>query len=78
MSSNIERNLGEQPIAAVLARRQLKPHDLVEASTELITHKMVSRACKGRRLTLNVQGKILRALNTATGESFSMSDLFNY
>ena len=78
MNENIERNLGEQPIATVLAARNLKAHDLVASSTEQITHKMVSRACKGRRLTPNVQGKILRALNSATGESFSMADLFNY
>ena len=74
----VERNLGEQPLARVMAARELKPHDLVEASTEQITHKMVTRACKGRRLTSNVQMKILRALNAATGGSYSSSDLFNY
>jgi non-ribosomal peptide synthetase component F len=76
--SDIERDLGEQPVARLLAEHGLKPHDLVAASTEQITHKMVARACRGRRLTLNVQSKILRALNHATGRSFSMSDLFNY
>ncbi len=75
---DLERNLGEQPIAGILATHQLKPHDLVSASAEQITHKMVSRACKGRRLTPNVQGKVLRALNAATGKSFDLSDLFNY
>lgn len=78
MSSTVERNLGEQPITAVLAAQGLRAHDLVAASTEQITHKMVSRACKGRRLTPNVQLKILRALNGATGKSFALSDLFNY
>jgi hypothetical protein len=73
-----ERNLGVQPIAAILAKRSLKSNDLVIASTEHITHKMVSRACKGRRLTPNVQGKILRALDKATGETFAMTDLFTY
>lgn len=43
-----------------------------------MTHKMVARACKGRRLTSNVQSKILRALNAATGERYAMPDLFNY
>ncbi len=76
--SDIERDLGEQPVARLLAEHGLKPHDLVAASTEQITHKMVARACRGRRLTLNVQSKILRALNHATGISFSLSHLFNY
>jgi hypothetical protein len=78
MSNDIERNLGEQPIAGIMSDRNLKPHDLVEASSEQITHKMVSKACKGRRLTPNVQGKVQRALNTATGEAYELSDLFNY
>ena len=78
MNEGIERDLGLQPIAAILAERNLKPHDLVAASTEQLTHKMVSRACKGRRLTLNVQTKVLNALNLTTGKNFSLSDLFNY
>jgi hypothetical protein len=39
---------------------------------------MVSRACKGRRLTRRVQLKILAALNAAAEEEYSLSDLFNY
>ena len=74
----IERNLGEQPLAEILQSRGLRSHDLVAASTEQITHKMVARAAKGRRLTPNVQGKILRALIAATGEEFGAGDLFNY
>ena len=78
MNQEIERNLGEQPITQLLETHALKSHDLVAASTEHITHKMVARACKGRRLTRNVQHKILRALNKATGETLALSDLFNY
>lgn len=74
----IERNLGEQPIAALLAVRGLNAQALVAASTEHLTHKMVARACKGRRLTPNIQGKILRALNAATGETHELRELFNY
>ncbi len=77
-SSEIPRNLGEQPLARVLAELGLKSHDLVAASTEQITHKMVARACKGRRLTSNVQGKIVRAANAAAGRTFSRGELFNY
>ena len=74
----MERNLGPQPIAQILAERQLKAHDLVAASTEQLTHKMVARACKGRRLTPNVQNKILRALIHATGQRYTLGDLFTY
>lgn len=74
----IERNLGIQPIAAIMNEHGLKPHDLVIASAEPMNHKMVARACKGRRLTPNVQHKVLNALNTVTGKEYSISDLFNY
>lgn len=74
----IERNLGEQPIARVMEAAGLKPHDLVTASAVQMTHKMVSRACKGRRLTPNTQAIVLAALNAATGKAYSLSDLFNY
>ncbi len=67
MNSEMERNLGEQPIARLMREHNLKPHDLVAASPVEMTHKMVSRACKGRRLTLNTQSRVLAALNRATG-----------
>ena len=54
MNEEKERNLGEQPIAKLMDELLLKPADLVRASTEHITHKMVSRACKGRWLTPHV------------------------
>ena len=73
-----ERNLGEQPIAALMIEHKLAPHDLVTASTEQITHKMVQRAVKGRRLTPNVMSKIRRALNAATGRDYDFAALFNY
>jgi len=78
MSEDIRRNLGSQPIAQIMVDRDLKAHDLVAASTEQITHKMIARACKGRRLTPNVQAKILRALNAATGQQYALADLFTY
>ena len=78
MTPEIERNLGEQPIARIMQEHGLKPHDLVAASSEEMTHKMVSRACKGRRLTLNTKMKVLAALNRATGKTYSLRDLFNY
>ena len=39
---------------------------------------MVSRACKGRWLTPNVRGKLLRALNKAAGKTYTLEDLFTY
>lgn len=70
--------MGEQPIAAILTELELSAHDLVAASTEQITHKMVTRACKGRRLTPKVQRKVLSALVTASGREYALEQLFDY
>jgi len=78
MHIETERNLGEQPIARIMAAGNLTRHDLVTASPQQLTHKMVARACKGRRLTLNTKNMILQALNIATGRTYGMRDLFNY
>lgn len=78
MDPETERNLGEQPIARILRAHNLRPHDLVAVSAVEMTHKMVSRACKGRRLTFNTQSKVLDALNRATGKHYSLGDLFSY
>lgn len=78
MDGDIERNLGEQPIARIMASRGLKAKDLVAASTEQITHKMVSRACKGRWLTPHVKLKIRNALNTAAETEYAVEELFTY
>jgi len=78
MDSDIKRDFGEQPIAKIMALHELKASDLVVCSTEQITHKMVSRAVKGRRLRPAVQLKILNALNRASKKTYAMKDLFNY
>lgn len=78
MNAEFDRNLGEQPLAQLLEKLGLKPHDLVEASAVQMTHKMVTRAVKGRRLTSRVKMKVLDALNQAADAEYSMSDLFNY
>lgn len=72
------RDLGEQPIAKIMAELGLKPNDLVVNSTEQITHKMVSRAAKGRRLNLKIQYRILNALNKASAKKYELRDIFNY
>ncbi len=74
----MEKNLGEQPISRIIVASGLKPHDLVAHSDEQITHKMVTRALKGRRLTPHVQLKVLNALNKVLGKTYSLKDLFTY
>jgi hypothetical protein len=78
MDNKIQRDLGEQPIAKIMAEYGFKPHDLVSNSTEQITHKMVSRALKGRRLNLKIQYRILNALNKAAVRAYTLKDIFNY
>lgn len=78
MNDTLERNLGEQPIAVVMETLNLKPRDVVTASTVQMTHKMVARAMKGRRLSPNVKCKVRDALNLASGTSHTVADLFNY
>ena len=78
MKSVLDLDLGEQPITKIMSELGLKPNDLVSNSTEQITHKMVARATKGRRLNPNIQRKILNALNKATGKQYELKDLFNY
>ena len=76
--NNIEHDLGPQPVAKLMAEHGLKPHDLVCNSTEQLTHKMVSRAMKGRRLRLHVQERVHNALSAATGKKYSREELFTY
>jgi len=62
-----------------MTRIGLSNADLVAAATNQLTFKMVQRGRKGRRLTPNVQKKILQALqNVSPGEKFKLTDLFNY
>lgn len=72
------RNLGEQPLAELMDQTGLTRHDLVAASELPLTHKAVARACKGRWLTLSTRERVLKALNRASGKTFTLSDLFNY
>ena len=78
MNREQERDMGEQPLAQIMVNHALAPRDLVARSTEQLTFKMVTRACKGRRLTPHVQSKILNALNACTGTKHTMDQLFNY
>lgn len=59
------RDLGPQPLGALLERTDLSHHDLVEVSPEQLTHKQVQRAVLGRRLTLKMMQKLARTVNFA-------------
>ena len=78
IDNNNELNLGPQPIIDIMAANNLCAHDLVAASTEQITHKMISRACKGRKLSPRVKQKILNALNNSCEKKYTLREAFNY
>ncbi|MDF1824546.1 MAG: hypothetical protein P1U68_07880 [Verrucomicrobiales bacterium] len=78
-----QRDLGVQPLDTLMNELVIDNHELVEASTEQLTHKQVQKARKGRRLTKNIQMKVKNAIEKALlarGEerSFVLTDLFNY
>ncbi len=86
MQSEVEneesRNHGLQPLDGLLDSFGYANSDVVAASTEQLTHKQVQKARKGRRVTANIQKKILNALRTMRkdheDEKYQVSDLFNY
>lgn len=83
MENEIQRDLGPQPIDALLREFEADNHEVVDASPEQLTHKQVQRARKGRRLTANMQAKILEAVRAYLAEKgvarkVGLGDLFNY
>lgn len=60
-----ERDHGEQPLDRLMEEWGLGNHDLVDVSTEQLTHKQVQRARKGREMTLKMKMKVARAFNVA-------------
>ena len=71
---------GPQPLDTILAEHDLANKDVVQASTEHITFKMVQKGRKGRRLTRRVQLKILTAVNSLLpdDQQAKLRDLFTY
>ena len=63
MEESPQRDLGVQPLDTLLDEIGLNNHELVALSTDQLTHKQVQKARKGRRITVNIQRKILTALN---------------
>lgn len=80
MSEELEMNVGVQPLDAIMTEKEIKNHDLVAAMPPgFITHKQVQKARKGRRLTMNMQDKLVEAMNEwSKPESYTFKDLFNY
>lgn len=85
MTEPVERNLGVQPLDALLTGLGLDNHDLVAASPLPLTHKAVQRARKGRRLTVHMQRRITEALSRAAAAAgqppetpWTLRDLFTY
>jgi len=75
----MNNEFGEQPLNSILESRSITNDDLVEASREQLTHKQVQKARGGRRVTPNIMGKIVRALNiVAEKGDYTEKDLFNY
>ena len=58
-----ERDLGEQPLDAMMDAWGISNNEMVHVSTEQLTHKQIQRARKGRRLTLKMMQKVNRAFN---------------
>ena len=78
-----ERNLGTQPLDAIMVKHSLTNNDLTEIADVQLTHKAVQRARKGRRLTPHLQRRIMETLNAALHSkkieaSYVKSELFTY
>ena len=59
----MQEGLQIQPLDEIMESLSLKNDDLVKASSEQLTHKQVQKARKGKPITSNIKGKIVRALN---------------
>ena len=72
-------DFGLQPLDVLMTKLKLSNHALVAASAEQLSHKVVQKGRKGRRLTPKAKTKILNALLHAFPEQkFAHRDLFNY
>ena len=61
----------------ILAELNLTNDDLVKSSTEQLTFKQVQKARTGKKITSNIEGKIVRALNACgEGSNYRQRELF--
>lgn len=78
-----DRNLGTQPLDAIMREHGLDNHDLVELRPVDLSHKAVQRARKGRRLTPKMKLRITEVINAALARrgierKYATRELFNY
>jgi hypothetical protein len=80
MTEENSMNVGVQPLDAIMTEKEIRNHDLVAAMPPgYINHKQVQKARKGRRLTPNLQNKVVEAFNAyAAPDKYDLEDLFNY
>ena len=71
---------GVQPLDGLMTELGLSNHDVVTAAgVNVLTHKVVAKARRGRKLTRRAQDKIVAALNAkAAGRTFRREDCFSY
>ncbi len=77
-----ERNMGVQPLDAMMRQHEWTNHDIVSASLHPLTHKAVQRARSGRRLTIRTMRHVTEAVNRCLREKgldpVGSERLFNY
>lgn len=80
---------GPQPLDALMNEANVSNTEVVQALPELhLTHKMIGKGRRGRRISRKVQGKIVKAVNAVLmtrrkGEEelfrpYAVEDLFTY
>ena len=79
----VERNLGTQPLDAVMTKHGFTNTDLTATAEVQLTHKAVQRARIGRRLTPHLQRRIVETLNKTLKvrklpERYVVGELFTY
>jgi hypothetical protein len=80
--STLERELGTQPLDTLMEEYSLRNQDVVSALPFLqLSHKVMGKARKGRRISRKLQAKVTQAFNAAIPEDCprcTTKDLFNY
>lgn len=77
------REMGVQPIDAIMTEHELKNNDVMQMNRGGLTHKNIAKARKGRRLTPKIKVRVTEALNAVMKtrgieKQFVPKDLFNY
>lgn len=84
MQAKLQRDFGVQPLEHWMNSYGVKNQDLVQLSNNLLSFKQLTRARKGRRLTVSMRLKILTVANSwlqihhPDAALLCVRDLFNY